>query len=122
MSTLLETPRGTPHTEASAPRWLAELVAVRWRPSADLAAVAGSWVLVVAALFLGDTVLGSIYAKKLDSAWWRALSLLLAIVAIAFVRHVPVVGPLAWGLLFLAGIGAFTLRAWDGFRSGPATA
>lgn len=77
---------------------------------------------LVAALFLGDTVLGSIDAKKLDSAWWRALSLLLAIVAIAFVRHVPVVGPLAWGLLFLAGIGAFTLRAWDGFRSGPATA
>lgn len=77
---------------------------------------------LVAALFLGDTVLGRIDERKLDSAWWRALFLVLAIVAVACIRLVPVAGPLAWWLLFLAGVGAFTLRAWDGLRNDPATA
>ena len=77
---------------------------------------------LVAALFLGDLALGRIDAKKLDSAWWRALFLLLAIVAIAFIRQVPVAGPIAWGILFLAGVGAFTLRAWAGLRGDPAAA
>ncbi len=77
---------------------------------------------LVAALFIGDTVLERIDSKKLDSPWWRALFLLLAIVAIAFFRQVPVAGPLVWGVLFLAGIGAFTLRAWEGFKGGPAAA
>lgn len=75
---------------------------------------------LVAALFIGDTVLERIDAKKLESSWWRALFLLLAIVAIAFVRHVPVAGPLLWGVLFLAGVGAFTLRTWQGIRGEPA--
>lgn len=77
---------------------------------------------LVAALFLGDSVLERIDAKKLDSAWWRALFLVLAIVAVAFIRLIPVAGPLAWWLLFLAGVGAFTLRAWAGFRNDPAAA
>jgi hypothetical protein len=76
---------------------------------------------LVAALFLGDTVLGRVDARKLDSAGWRVLALLLAIVAIAFIRLIPVVGPLAWALLFLAGVGAFTLRAWQGLRSETGT-
>jgi hypothetical protein len=85
------------------------------------ALLAAGW--LVAALFLGDTALERIDAKKLDSAGWRALFLVLAIVAIAFVRRVPVVGPLAWAILFLAGVGAFTLRAWQGIRdeTRPAT-
>jgi cytoskeletal protein CcmA (bactofilin family) len=77
---------------------------------------------LVAALFLGDTALERIDAKKLDSAWWRALFLLIAIIVIAFVRQVPVVGPIAWWLLFLAGVGAFTLRAWSGLRGDRAAA
>jgi hypothetical protein len=72
------------------------------------------------AIFVGDLALGRIDAAKLDSAWWRVLFLALAIVAIALVKLVPVAGPLACGLLFLAGLGAFTLRAWQGFRGGPA--
>jgi cytoskeletal protein CcmA (bactofilin family) len=77
---------------------------------------------LLAALFVGDTVLGRIDAGKLESVWWRVLFLLLAIVAIAFVRLVPVAGPIVTCLLFLAGIGAFCLRAWAGFRPRPATA
>jgi hypothetical protein len=77
---------------------------------------------LVAALFLGDTALERIDAKKLDSGWWRALFLVLAIVVVAFVKAIPVVGPLAWWILFLAGVGAFTLRAWAGLRNDPVTA
>jgi cytoskeletal protein CcmA (bactofilin family) len=77
---------------------------------------------LVGAIFLGDLALGRIDARKLDSGWWRALFLLLAIVAIAVVKEVPVAGPLAAMLLFLAGLGALTLRAWQGFRSEPAAA
>jgi len=32
------------------------------------------------------------------------------------VRMVPFVGSLVVVLLFIAGIGAFTIRAWQGFR------
>jgi cytoskeletal protein CcmA (bactofilin family) len=77
---------------------------------------------LVAAIFVGDFVLERIDACKLESVWWRALFMLLAMVAIAILRLVPVVGDLAWCLLFLAGIGAFTLRAWQGFRTEPAQA
>jgi cytoskeletal protein CcmA (bactofilin family) len=77
---------------------------------------------LIGAIFVGDFVLGRIDAGKLDSVWWRALFLLLAIVAIAVVKAVPVAGPIAAMLLFLAGLGAFTLRAWQGFRSEPAAA
>jgi cytoskeletal protein CcmA (bactofilin family) len=75
---------------------------------------------LVAALFIGDTVLERIDAKKLESSWWRVLFLVLAIVAVAFIRRVPVAGPLVWSLLFLAGVGAFSLRTWQGFRGEPA--
>ncbi|MGH8203222.1 MAG: hypothetical protein ACREU4_14045, partial [Burkholderiales bacterium] len=77
---------------------------------------------LIAAIFLGDLALERIDAAKLGSVWWRALFMLLAIVAIAIVRQVPVAGPIACWLLFLAGVGAFTLRAWLGFRSETAPA
>ena len=77
---------------------------------------------LIAAIFVGDVVLERIDPKKLDSVWWRALFMLLAVVAIAIVRQVPFAGPLAWWALFLAGIGAFTMRAWRGFRDDPAIA
>jgi hypothetical protein len=54
--------------------------------------------------------------------WWRALALLLALVAIAIVREIPIVGGLAWWILFLAGLGAFTIRTWQGFRDEPPAA
>ena len=75
---------------------------------------------LIGAIFLGDFALERIDAAKLDSVWWRALFMLLAIVVIAIVRQVPVAGGLAWWLLFLAGVGAFTLRAWQGFKNDPA--
>jgi len=72
---------------------------------------------LVGALFVGDFALGRIDAAKLGSTWWRALFMVLAIVVIALVDGVPVLGPIATGMLFLAGLGAFTRRAWAGFRN-----
>ena len=76
---------------------------------------------LIAAIFVGDTVLERIDGKKMDSVWWRALFLLLALLAIAIVRQVPIIGDLAWWLLFLAGLGAFTMRTWQGFKTDTAT-
>jgi hypothetical protein len=77
---------------------------------------------LIGAIFLGDFALERIDTTKLESVWWRALFMLLAIVVIAIVRQVPVVGDLAWWFLFLAGVGAFTLRAWQGFKNDPLVA
>jgi hypothetical protein len=77
---------------------------------------------LIAAIFVGDLALERIDAAKLDSVWWRALFMLLAIILIAIVRQLPVVGDLAWWVLFLAGTGAFTMRTWEGFRNDPLTA
>jgi len=77
---------------------------------------------LIAAIFVGDQALERIDAAKLGSVWWRALFLLLAVIVIAVVRQIPVIGGIAWWLLFLAGIGAFTMRSWQGFRNDPATA
>jgi cytoskeletal protein CcmA (bactofilin family) len=71
---------------------------------------------LVAAIFVGDTALERISSAKLDSVWWRALFLFLALIAIAIVKQVPVVGGLVVLALFIAGIGAFTMRSWQGFR------
>jgi hypothetical protein len=40
----------------------------------------------------------------------------LALIALAIVKQLPLIGGLAVFLLFLAGIGAFTMRSWQGFR------
>ncbi len=77
---------------------------------------------LIAAIFVGDFALERIDAPKLDSVWWRALFMVLAIIVIALVRQVPVAGDLAWWILFLAGVGAFTLRAWQGFKNDPLVA
>jgi cytoskeletal protein CcmA (bactofilin family) len=77
---------------------------------------------LVGAIFLGDLALERLDAAKLGSVWWRALFLLIALVAIAIVKQVPIVGNLAWWLLFLAGLGAFTIRTWQGFRDEPPAA
>jgi hypothetical protein len=77
---------------------------------------------LIAAIFVGDLALERIDARKLGSVWWRALFMVLAIIVIALVRQVPVAGDLAWWILFLAGVGAFTLRAWQGFRNDPLVA
>ncbi len=77
---------------------------------------------LVGAIFLGDFVLGKVGAAKLDSGWWRVLAMFLALVVLAIVKQMPFIGGLAVFLLFLAGIGAFTMRTWRGFRRDDAAA
>jgi len=77
---------------------------------------------LIAAIFLGDTVLERIGKDKAESAWWRILFMFLALLAIAIVKQVPFLGGLAAALLFIAGIGAFTMRSWRGFRQDPGRA
>lgn len=74
---------------------------------------------LVAALFVGDAALERLGREKVDSPWWRVLFLFLALVVIAVVKQVPFIGGLAVALLFIAGIGAFTMRSWQGFRQEP---
>lgn len=71
---------------------------------------------LVAAICIGDAVLWRVKAEKLQSAWWRILFMLLALLAFAAVKIVPILGSLVVTLVFLGGIGAFTMRAWKGFR------
>jgi cytoskeletal protein CcmA (bactofilin family) len=81
---------------------------------------------LIAAIFVGDTVLERLSPAKAQAVGWRILFLLLALVVIAIVRQIPFVGGVVVALLFVAGIGAFTMRAWQGFRrdtdQAPATA
>jgi hypothetical protein len=74
---------------------------------------------LVGAIFLGDLVLGKAMPPRLESSWWRVLFLFLALIVIAIVEEIPVLGGLAVFLLFLAGIGAFAMRSWQGFRRDP---
>jgi hypothetical protein len=71
---------------------------------------------LVAAIFVGDTVLERVGKAKVVSAWWRVLFMFLALLAIAIVKQVPFIGGLAVMLLFIAGIGAFTMRSWRRVR------
>lgn len=68
------------------------------------------------ALFVGDSVLGIAKPANAESRGWRILFLLLALIAIAFMRRLPWVGELAVLALFLAGLGAFTLRSFRGYQ------
>jgi cytoskeletal protein CcmA (bactofilin family) len=77
---------------------------------------------LIAAIFVGDTALEKISKAKMDSAWWRVLFMFLALVAIAIVKAVPFIGGVIVLLLFIAGIGAFTMRSWAGFRRDAAEA
>lgn len=90
---------------------------LRSRPA--VAAGVGSVMLLgylIAAIFVGDTVLERLSLAKALSVGWRILFLLLALVVIAIVRQIPFVGGVIVALLFVAGIGAFTMRAWQGFH------
>ena len=71
---------------------------------------------LIAALFVGDLALERLGGDRVKSVGWRVLFLLLALVLLSIVRHVPLIGELAVALLFVAGIGAFTMRTWRGFQ------
>jgi hypothetical protein len=71
---------------------------------------------VIAAIFVGDFALERLGGDRVKSVGWRALFLLLALILLSIVRHMPLIGGLAVALLFVAGIGAFTIRTWRGFR------
>lgn len=71
---------------------------------------------VIAAIFVGDFALERFGGERVKSIGWRVLFLLLALVLLSIVRHLPMIGGLAVALLFIAGIGAFTMRTWRGFR------
>jgi cytoskeletal protein CcmA (bactofilin family) len=71
---------------------------------------------VIAALFVGDLALERMGGDRIKSLGWRVLFLLLALVVLSVVRHLPLIGGLTVALLFVGGIGAFTLRTWRGFR------
>ncbi len=77
---------------------------------------------LIAAIFVGDAALERLGGKKVESPWWRVLFMFLALVVIAIIKLVPFIGGLAASLLFIAGIGAFTMRSWRGFRSDTAEA
>lgn len=77
---------------------------------------------LVAAMFVGDTALERLGREKVESPWWRVLFMFLALIVIAIVKQVPFIGGLAVMLLFIAGIGAFTMRSWRGFRNDAAEA
>ncbi|MGQ0385170.1 MAG: hypothetical protein ACT4UP_10880 [Gammaproteobacteria bacterium] len=74
---------------------------------------------LVGAIFVGDFVAAKAGKDKIESSWWRVLFLLLALIALAIVKQLPMLGGLIVFLLFLAGIGAFTMRTWQGFRRDP---
>ena len=71
---------------------------------------------LVAAIFVGDLALERLGGDRIKSVGWRVLFLVLALIALSIVRHVPLLGGLAVALLFVAGIGAFTMRTWRGIR------
>lgn len=71
---------------------------------------------LIAAIFVGDTVLERLSPAKARSVGFRILFLLLALILIAILRQLPFIGGLIVTLLFVAGIGAFTMRVWQGFR------
>ena len=75
---------------------------------------------ITGALALGDLLLAKAKPAESGSTGWRILFLLLALVAVALVRRVPVVGELAVFVLFLAGFGAFVLRLLRGYRGAAA--
>ncbi len=81
---------------------------------------------LIGAIFVGDFALERLRRGKEATIAWRVLFLVLALIVIAIVGKLPIVGGLAVLVLFIAGIGAFTMRAWQGFRrdtvEGPATA
>ena len=71
---------------------------------------------LIAAIFVGDLALERLGGDRIKSTGWRVLFLVLALVALSIARHVPLLGGIAVALLFVAGIGAFTMKAWRSIR------
>jgi cytoskeletal protein CcmA (bactofilin family) len=64
---------------------------------------------IVAVVAVGDYALGRWAPARAQSAGWRVLGLLGALVALGVARHVPLVGGLVTLLVLLTGIGALSL-------------
>lgn len=69
------------------------------------------------ALAVGDLALSRLKPAEASATGWRIIFLAVALAALALLRHVPWIGALAVFLLFLAGLGAFTLRSMRGYRA-----
>lgn len=74
---------------------------------------------LTAALSIGDLALERVRPANASDTGWRILFLVAALVVLALLRLIPWLGDLLVLLLFLAGIGAFTLRSLRGYRGGP---
>ncbi len=71
---------------------------------------------VTAAVFIGDAALARLRRADAGQAGWRVLFLTGALLLIAMLRWVPWIGDAAVFVLFLVGLGAFTLRSFRGYR------
>lgn len=72
------------------------------------------------ALAVGDALLVRLGEPRASQAGWRVVFLLVALVALMALRHLPWLGTACVFVVFIAGLGAWTQRAWRGFR--PAAA
>jgi cytoskeletal protein CcmA (bactofilin family) len=75
---------------------------------------------IVAAMFVGKRGLALARGTGTATIGWQLFSLLLALVALAIVRHIPFVGGLIAFLALIAGIGALVRQAWAGRQGAPA--
>jgi cytoskeletal protein CcmA (bactofilin family) len=73
---------------------------------------------LTAALSIGDLALERVRPADSAAIGWRILFLVAALVVLALLRLVPWFGDIAVLVLFLAGVGAFTLRLLRGYRGG----
>lgn len=92
----------------------------------------GAWLaLLLLALYLVALLLGYLTGVLWIAEWglgrtrraqpattgWRILAFVLALIALAVLGWVPVLGGLIAFVLLLAGLGALTLRAWGGYAA-----
>ncbi len=75
---------------------------------------------LTAALAIGDLALERVRPADAATTGWRVLFLVAALVMLALLRLVPWLGDLVVLVLFLAGLGAFSLRLLRSYRSNPA--
>jgi len=74
---------------------------------------------LTAALSIGDLALQRVRPADAAATGWRILFLVAALVVLALLRLIPWLGDLLVLVLFLAGIGAFSLRLLRGYRGSP---
>jgi hypothetical protein len=77
---------------------------------------------IVAALYLGQLGLGLARGGRPATTGSRLLALLLALLVLALIRHLPLVGGLLGFLALVAGVGALVLAGWAGRNGTPAAA